>query len=70
MSIKTVEREIIVDLMRNRGSTIKQVQHRIKSASPVEVGRALVGLRDTGHVRERGDRYEITQMGLRAVWKE
>lgn len=56
--------------MHNRGSTIKQVQYRIKSASPVEVGRALVGLRERGHVREIGDRYEITQTGMRAVWKQ
>lgn len=69
MTMKILEREIIVDLMHNRGSTIKQVQHRIKSHAPTEVGRALMGLREKGHVREVGDRYEITQTGMRAVWK-
>ena len=65
-----IKRAIIVDLMHNRGSTVRQVQHRIKMASPAEVGRALVGLRDSGHVREMGDRYEVTREGLNMVWGE
>ena len=69
MITKTLEREIIVDLMHNRGSTIKQVQYRIKSHAPTEVGRALKALHERGHVREMGDKYEITQTGMRAVWK-
>jgi len=65
-----IKRAIIVDLMHNRGSTVRQVQHRIKMASPAEVGRALVGLRDAGKVREMGDRYEVTTEGLNMVWGE
>ena len=65
-----IKRAIIVDLMHNRGSTVRQVQHRIKMASPSEVGRALVGLRDAGHVREMRDRYEVTKEGLNMVWGE
>ena len=65
-----IKRAITVDLMHNRGSTVRQVQHRIKMASPAEVGRALVGLRDAGHVREMGDRYEVTKEGLNMVWRE
>lgn len=65
-----IKRAIIVDLMHNRGSTVRQVQHRIKMASPAEVGRALVGLRDAGHVREMGDRYEVTREGFNMVWGE
>ena len=61
---------IIVDLMHNRGSTIRQVQHRIKMASPAEVGRALFELRDAGKVREMGDRYEVIREGLNMVWGE
>jgi len=64
-----IKRAIIVDLMHNRGSTVRQVQHRIKMASPAEVGRALFELRDAGKVREMGDRYEVTPAGLNAVWK-
>ena len=65
-----IKRAIIVDLMHNRGSTVRQVQHRIKMASPAEVGRALVGLRDAGKVREMRDRYEVTKEGLNMVWGE
>ena len=49
---------------------LQEVQHRIKMASPAEVGRALVGLRDAGKVREMGDRYEVTREGLNMVWGE
>lgn len=67
-----IKRAIIVDLMHNRGSTVRQVQHRIKMASPAEVGRALFELRDAGKVREMGvgGRYEVTKEGLNMVWRE
>ena len=65
-----IKRAIIVDLMLSRGSTVRQVQHRIKMASPSEVGRALFELRDAGKVREMGDRYEVTREGLNMVWGE
>ena len=65
-----IHRAIIVDLMRNRGSTIRQVEHRIKTHSPTEVGRALFELRDAGKVREMGDSYEVTKEGLNMVWGE
>ena len=65
-----IKRAIIVDLMHNRGSTVRQVQHRIKTHPPTEVGRALFELRDAGHVREMRDRYEVTKEGLDMVWGE
>ena len=65
-----IKRAIIVDLMHNRGSTVRQVQHLIKTYSPTEVGRALFELRDAGKVREMWDRYEVTREGLNMVWGE
>ena len=65
-----IKRAIIVDLMRNRGSTIRQVQYRVKDFPPTKVGRALFELRDAGYVRESGDKYEVTKEGLNIVWRE
>lgn len=66
--IMKAKRAIIIDLMHNKGATVKQVQHRIKDYSPQEIGRSIVALRDEGHIREVGIGYEVTSSGLGSVY--
>ena len=65
-----IERLILVDLLHNRGSTPRQVSHRIREQSPAVVHRSLSRLVCSGRVADSAGRLEITRDGLQSLYRQ
>lgn len=61
-------REILIDVMHNRGTTPNQVQYRLKNhPAPVVKTHIDILLRE-GHLRVRGESYlDITATGMKTL---
>lgn len=61
-----VNREILVDILHNRGTTPHQVKYRLKN-HPAPVVKTHIGiLLKSGHIRIRGDSFlDITATGMK-----
>ena len=66
----TIEREILIDLIHNRGSTPHQVTYRLRGQAPTQVHQSLSRLVCSGRVADRSGRLEITRDGMRSLYRE
>lgn len=66
----TPDRDILIDLLHNPGSTERQLTHRIRSFSPHQIRAGLIRLESSGKVRQRADYYEITRQGFNHLCPE
>lgn len=62
----SLTREILIDVMHNRGTTPNQIQHRLKN-HPAPVVRSHIGiLVESGHLHKRGNTFlDISQSGMK-----
>jgi len=64
----SIEREILIDLLHNRGATPHQVRYRLRGQAPTQVHRSLSRLVCSGRVADRAGRLEITRDGMRSLY--
>ena len=64
----SLTREILIDVLHNRGTTPNQIQHRLKN-HPAPVVKTHIGiLLREGHLRVRGESYlDITATGMKTL---
>lgn len=63
-----ISREILVDVLHNRGTTRDQVRHRIINYSPHEVNRIIEVLISRGYLQYHSHKLEITREGLESLY--
>lgn len=68
--ITPLEREVLIDVLHNRGSTSDQIKHRLRGQAPTQVHQSLSRLVCSGQVAERAGRLEITRGGLQSLYRQ
>jgi len=59
-------REILIDVLHNRGTTPNQVQYRLKNHPAPVIHTHIQTLIQSGHIRKQGQHYiELTPAGMR-----
>jgi hypothetical protein len=67
-NFENITRRVIIDIMRNPGSTRDQVRYRLYGESPVQVNRAIEAVVLAGHAVYSADRLEITRQGMQSLY--
>lgn len=58
-----IERMVLIDILRNTGTTRDQVRYRLTGQSPVIINRAIERLIQNGEICYISNRLEITGLG-------
>ena len=66
----TPDRDILVDILHNPGTTERQILYRVKGYSPHQIRAGLTRLSEAGDIRQRLDYFEITRDGFNRLCPE
>lgn len=58
-----IDRIVLIDILRNTGTTRDQVRYRLTGQSPVIINRSIERLIETGDICYLSNRLEITGLG-------